>query len=111
MIFGKIDPVASVIQQTTPFQTTTITGSYMTAIARPYMLGANEVNFQVIYGNATLDENGKVTSFQQVFSDNTLLTGSAIATWGEDDSVILEAIAAQQGTTVVEIVTGDNRVF
>lgn len=111
MIFGKIDPVASVIQQTSPFQTTTITGSYMTAIARPYVLGTNEVNFQVIYGNVTFNESGSVTNFQQIFSDNVLLTGSAISTWGEDDSVILNAIATQQGTTVIEVVSGSNGMF
>jgi len=111
MIFGKIDPIASVIQQTSPFQTTTITGSYMTAIARPYVLGTNEVNFQVIYGNVIFNESGSVTNFQQIFSDNVLLTGSAISTWGEDDSVILNAIATQQGTTVIEVVSGSNGMF
>ena len=69
MIFGKIDPVATVVQQTNPFGGTTVTGSYMSALARPYALGANAVNFQVIYGNCLFDSgSGEVVGFQQVFS-------------------------------------------
>lgn len=108
MIFGQINPVATVIQQSTPFGTTTVTGSYMTALARPYALGANQVNFQVIYGNCFFDASGSVANFEQVFSDNVTLSGSAISTWGEDDSVILDALAAQQGTTVTAVVSGSN---
>ena len=112
MIFGKIDPVATVVKQSTPFGGTTVTGSYMTAIARPYVLGANQVNFQVIYGNCTFDSgSGEVTNFQQIFTDNVLLSGSTISTWGENDAVILDAIAAQQGTTVTQVVSGSNNMM
>ena len=62
MIFAQINPVASITQQTTPFVQTTVTGSYMTAIARPYALGSEKVNFQVNYGNVTFDESGSVIS-------------------------------------------------
>lgn len=112
MIFGKIDPKAVVVVQQTPFGGTSVTGSYMTAIARPYVLGANVVNFQVVYGNCTFDTgSGAVTNFQQIFSDNVVLSGSVITTWGEDDDVILEAIATQQGTTVIEVVSGSNNMM
>ena len=109
MIFGQIDPKAVVVVQQTPFGGTQVTGSYMTALARPYALGANIVNFQVIYGNCTFDSgSGEVIGFQQIFSDNVVLSGSTITTWGENDSVILDAIATQQGTTVVAVVSGSN---
>lgn len=110
MIFGQINPVASVNIQSTPFTGSIVTGSYMTALARPYALGANQVNFQVIYGNCTF-ESGSVVGFQQVFSDNVVLSGSTISTWGEDDTVILDALATQQGTTVVTVVSGSNNIL
>jgi hypothetical protein len=31
-----------------------------------------------------------------------------LTTWGEDDSVILEAIAAEQGTSVINVVSGSS---
>jgi hypothetical protein len=109
MIFGQISPVASINVQNTPFTGSIVTGSYMTALARPYALGANQVNFQVIYGNCTF-ESGSVVNFQQIFSDNVVLSGSTISTWGEDDTVILDALATQQGTTVVTVVSGSNNM-
>lgn len=108
MIFGKIDPVISIAKQETLFNPTPefITGSYMTAVANQYPLGANQVNFRVSYGNCTFAEDGSVTEFKTVYADNVILSGSTITTWGEDDSVILDAIAEAQGTNVVEVVSG-----
>jgi hypothetical protein len=112
MIFGKIDPVAvAVSQQADPFTPSTVTGSYMTGIARPYYLGTNTVNFQVAYGNCIFNESGSVIGFETIFNGNAQLSGSVIADWGSDDSTILNALAAQQGTTVVEVVSGSNFNF
>lgn len=107
MIFGQIDPVIALAQQTDLFdQTTTyLTGSYVTAVANQYALGTNEVNFRVMYGNCTF-ESGSVSGFQTVYATNVVLSGDAITTWGEDDSVILDALAAEQGTSVTAVVSG-----
>jgi hypothetical protein len=107
-IFGKINPVVSMVEQTSLFNPspTYITGDYITAVANPYVLGTNQVNFRISYGNCAFDNEGNVVSFQSIHSDNITLSGEVISTWGEDDSVILEAIATQQGTTVTQIVSG-----
>lgn len=113
MIFGKIDPVISLAQQTDLFDPTTsyITGSYITAVANQYPLGANSVNFRVMYGNCTL-ESGSVTKFETVYATNVVLSGATIASWGEDDSVILDALADEQGTAVIAIASGStNNMF
>ena len=111
-IFGKINPVISIVEQTTLFNPspTYITGDYITAAANPYVLGANEVNFRVYYGNCTFGINGEVVSFENIYTDSVKLSGSAIASWGEDDSVILDIIAQQQGTTITQIVSGSLKV-
>ncbi len=107
MIFGQINPVLSLATQDTLFNPSPefVTGSYMTAVANNYPLGANQVNFRVSYGNCEF-ESGSVVKFNVVHQDNVILSGSTITTWGEDDSVILDAIAAEQGTTVVAVVSG-----
>ena len=107
MIFGQIDPVISIATQDGLFNPSPdfITGSYITAVANQYPLGANQVNFRVSYGNCTF-ESGSVVAFQTIYADNVVLSGSTISSWGEDDSVILDAIAAAQGTTVVAVVSG-----
>ena len=50
MIFGQINPVISLAQQTDLFDQTTnyVTGSYITAVANQYALGTNQVNFRVM---------------------------------------------------------------
>ena len=112
MIFGKINPVLSLATQDTLFNPAPefITGSYITAVANNYPLGANQVNFRVSYGNCIF-ESGSVVKFNVVHQDNVILSGSTITTWGEDDSVILDAIAAEQGTTVVTVVSGSAGTF
>lgn len=107
-IFGKINPVISIAQQTSLFNPTPsfITGDYMTAVANPYVLGTNEVTFRISYGNCAFDSEGSVVSFKSVHSDSVTLSGPIISTWGEDDSVILEALALAQGTTVTQVVSG-----
>lgn len=107
MIFGKISPVISIAQQSTLFNPTPefVTGSYMTAVANQYVLGANQVNFRVSYGECTF-ESGSVVDFKTIYADNVVLSGSTITTWGEDDSVILDAIAEAQGTDITEVVSG-----
>ena len=107
MIFGQINPVLSMVKQDTLFNPTPefITGSYIAAVANQYALGAHQVNFRVMYGECTF-ESGSVVDFKVIHADNVVLSGSAIETWGTDDSIILEAIAVEQGTTVVAIVSG-----
>jgi hypothetical protein len=112
MIFGQINPVLSLATQDTLFNPSPefVTGSYMTAVANQYPLGANQVNFRVSYGNCTF-ESGSVVKFDVVHSDNVILSGSTISTWGENDAVILDAIATEQGTTVVAVVSGSASSF
>ena len=107
-IFGQINPNITLVEQTNIFSSTPnyITGSYITAFAHNYVLGANEVNFRVIYGNCTFDTANNVTDFATIYTDSTTLSGEVISTWGEDDSIILKAIAKKQGTTVTNIVSG-----
>jgi hypothetical protein len=112
MIFGQINPVLSLATQDTLFNPSPefVTGSYMTAVANNYPLGANQVNFRVSYGNCEF-ESGSVVKFNVVHQDNVILSGSTITTWGENDAVILDAIAAEQGTTVVAVVSGSASSF
>jgi hypothetical protein len=109
VIFGKINPVIQIAEQTSLFNPTPSfkTGEYMTAVANPYILGTNEVDFRVIYGNCVFNDLGEVVQFVSIYTDQVTLSGDVISTWGVDDSVILNAIALKQGTSVVQIVLGN----
>lgn len=107
MIFGKINPVASIVTNPTPFTQTTVTGSYMMAVADPYILGTDVVNFRVSYGNCTFNESGTVTKFTSIYNNRVSLSGSVVQNWGTDDVVMLNSIAANEGVTITEIAYGD----
>jgi hypothetical protein len=107
MLVAKIIPAAQLVVQPTPFESTFVEADYMTALARPYALGATKVNFEVIYGNLVEvpvpDSDVLVKQFKSVTSSQITLEGPELSSWGIDDSVVLTAIAAKVGTTVVEI--------
>jgi len=111
MIFATINPAATVVKTTNnPFNstTTTITGSVMTAIARPYKLGAEKTRFEVLYGTVIQNASGSVISFQKVTSQEITLTADQLSNWGSDDAVVLQAIANQVGTAITSIISGSS---
>lgn len=107
MLFAKINPQAIIANLNGPFDLQTTYAEYMTAIASPYRLGDNQVNFIIYYGNFKLDDNNNPIGFETKLTNSCILSGPAIANWGTDDSEVLNAIAIQQGTTVVEYVEND----
>jgi len=54
MLIAKINPVATFTSQDEPFaQPTVVTADYLTALARPYVAGAFETNFEIQFGTYT----------------------------------------------------------
>ena len=106
MLVAKISPTAKLVVQPTPFESTVIEADYMTALARPYTLGATKVNFEVVYGNIVESpvhgSDVLVRQFKSVTNSQLVLEGPELSSWGIDDSVVLVAIAEKVGTTVVE---------
>jgi hypothetical protein len=102
MLFGKISPKAIIPQMITPFEQTEIVAEYITAIATPYILGSNLVEFKVMYGNPVYNEENVVTHYAIIYEKYVNLSGQAIEDWGTDDTSILTVIATEQGTTITE---------
>lgn len=111
MIYAKINPVATIVKQINPFSATTITADTMTAIARPYILGADKTRFEVRYGNVTLNESNVVTKFNDVLNSECTLTSQQLSGWGADDTIVLSKIAETLNVTVTEFLSGNTRNF
>jgi hypothetical protein len=107
MLFAKIFPEAMIASLNGPFSLETSTAQYMTAIANPYKLGDYTVNFNIYYGDFVLDELDNPISFQVKLTNNAVIDGATVQSWGTDDTYMLNAIAIQQGTTVVEFIEND----
>ena len=108
-IFAKINPPISLAQQSNLFDQNVKyeIGDYMIAITTLYVLGSDSQNFRVFYGKCDFDESGSVIAFKSIHSQTITLSGTVIENWGENDDVILQAIANQEGITIEKIVSGN----
>lgn len=118
MLLAKISPAATFTSQDGPFaQPTVITAEYLTAAARPYVAGAVQTNFEVIFGSyfsaveASEGVEAQPARFQHIQSSQVVLSAEELASWGLDDSVLLDAIASKLGTSVIETVTIAGNMF
>lgn len=113
MLVAKINPAASFAKQENPFSATTVTADNITVLARPYQLGASEVNFEVVFGNVTpaveaveaaegvQPQQAQPARFNQVASHMVVLSKDELSNWGTDDLTAMEAVAAKLGTSIV----------
>lgn len=111
MIFAKINPPLSLVDQTNVFSqnVTFRTGDYMSAVASPFRLGDDEVEFEVVFGSCKFNEEREVQDFDVYHREQIKLSGEIIQSWGEDDNVILTAIAAERGLSIEAVVSGSLR--
>lgn len=107
MLFAKVNPTAKVGVQTDPFNVLIKEASYMTAMASTYKLGQSSTRFEVVFGEfrepGPVDEPA-LPPFNVMYTTSVEFTSEELATWGADDTVALELIAAKLGTDVVEVV-------
>jgi len=105
MLLAKISPSAVIVSQTSPFEHTETAASYMTAVANQYILDGESTNFNVLFGNLSApvpDEEPQPQPFVLLYSYPLVLTAEQLANWGTDDSELLQIIAEQIGTTILE---------
>ena len=118
MLLAKISPAASFTSQDGPFaQPKIVTADHLTALARPYVAGAVQTNFEVIFGTyipaveASEGVEAQRAHFERVQSSPLVLTAAELTSWGTDDSALLEAVASKLGTSVVETVVVEGNHF
>lgn len=109
MLFAKISPPCTVSVQTTPFQSDTIIGEWMTAYCMVYALGQEFTTFNVIFGNLSIltqqdiqQGASPIPTFTSIYSIRLTFTAQQLASWGTNDEVALEIIAQALNTTITE---------
>jgi hypothetical protein len=108
MLFAKINPPASVVQQTSPFTHDVAIGEWMSASANPYVLGSEMTTFSVYFGNFNpVAPEGQPAQplFGLVYTTMMSFTSEQLSDWGTDDSVMLEIIAASLNTEITEFLS------
>ena len=102
MLLGKLSKAAEKVYKATPFTTMLVTAEYMSVSAGKYVIGAKEVSFELRFGKLTFDADKKPKEFEVVIRDSAKLTNEELVTWGTDDSVVLDLIAAKLGVTITQ---------
>ena len=63
-----------------------------------------ETNFQLQFGSVNLDDKGQIINFNNETSSQLTMTSEELVTWGTNDDVLLNLIAAKLGVSVLEII-------
>jgi len=107
MLVCKISPSASIVSQLTPFEHLETSAPYMTVVANQYVPNADSTTFNIIFGNLVSPvpaEDPQPSPFIVLYTYSLTLTKAQLSTWGTDDDELLQIIANQIGTTILEFV-------
>jgi hypothetical protein len=105
MLLGKLATPASKVIQNGAFGNTIATADYMVVSTQRFVIGEGKISFELRFGNI-ITENEK-ERFDIVLRQIIEMTSEELATWGTDDSVLLDIVALKLGTTLTEKIVKD----
>lgn len=105
MLLGKLATPALKVFQNGAFGTTTANANYMVVCAQRFVIGEDKTSFELRFGNIIIENDQE--RFDLLLRENLEMTSVELATWGTDDSVLLDLIANKLGTTITEKVQKD----
>lgn len=105
MLLGKLSTKATKVYQNGAFNTTIATADYLNVSTQKYVIGDSKVSFELRFGNIVTENNEE--RFDVLIRENLKMTSEELATWGTDDSILLDLIAAKLGTTITEKINKD----
>lgn len=105
MLLGKLETPAVKVYQNGAFSTTAASAEYMVVSTQRFIIGEDKTSFELRFGNIITENNEE--RFDVLLRENLDMTSTELATWGTDDSVLLDLIATKLGTTITEKITKD----
>ena len=105
MLLGKLNTQAVKVYQDGPFSTATATADYLVASTSRYVIGEQSVSFELRFGNIVVENEQE--RFDILLRETFVMTNEELSTWGTDDSVLLDLVAAKLNNSIVEKVTKD----
>lgn len=105
MLLGKLATPATKVYQNGVFGSTVATAEYIVVSTQRFVIGEGETSFELRFGNVVTENEQE--RFDIVLRENLKMTSEELSTWGTDDSVLLDLIAAKLGTTIIEKIVKD----
>lgn len=102
MIIAKLNPGIPVTNQNSPFESPVTTTYYwMSAVIQRYIPGASNYSVNLVYGTVSMNEAGTLPMvFKRIGAAPVELTAEEISTWGTNDVVLLQILAAKTNLTI-----------
>ena len=105
MLLGKLASPAIKVYQNGAFNSTTATAEYMMVSTQRFIIGEDKTSFELRFGNLITETEKE--RFDIVLRQTVNMTSEELATWGTDDSILLDLIASKIGATITEKVLKD----
>jgi hypothetical protein len=105
MLLGKLATPAIKVIQNGAFSTTNATADYMVVSTQRFVIGEDKTTFELRFGNVITENEQE--RFDILLRENLKMTSEELSTWGTDDSVLLDLVAAKLGTTITDKVQTD----
>jgi hypothetical protein len=105
MLLGKLATPATKVYQVDALKTETASADYLVVGTNKYVIGEHDVQFEVRFGNIVV-ENDK-ERFDIVLRHPLTMSQEELATWGIDDSIVLDLVAQKINNSIVEKVQKD----
>jgi len=105
MLLGKLETPFTKVIQSGPFESTTITADYMVIGTQTYVMGENNVTFELRFGNIIIEDLNE--RFDIVSRHNLQMTQEELSTWGTDDTILFQLVADKIGVSIVETIIKD----
>ncbi len=100
MLLGKLATPALKVFQNGAFGSVTATADYMVVSTERFVIGEDKTSFQLRFGNVITENEEE--RFDVILRENLEMTTEELSTWGTDDSVLLDLIAARLGTSLTD---------
>ena len=100
MLLGKLATPATKVYQVDALNTATATAEYLVVAANRYVIGKPNVFFEVRFGNIITENNKE--RFDIVLRHELKMTQEELASWGTDDSIVLDLVAEKLNNSIVE---------
>ena len=105
MLLGKLATPATKFIQNGAFGNTTATADYMVVSIKRFVIGEDKISIELRFGNVITENEQE--RFDILLREHLEMTSEELATWGTDDSVLLDIVALRLGITFTEKIVKD----
>ena len=108
MILGKLSTPIIKVYQKDALNVSSGSADYVVVGVKKYVVGEDLAEFELRFGNVIVENDQE--RFDLLIRHSVWMTSEELSTWGTDDTVLLDLIAAKVNIQIVEWIVKDLHV-